>query len=103
MNGCTGGLFLSEKMPALNEWVSQDSLYFYVDFKRAPRDQDAVPQWDSRLDRFLPYDELHRELWWLWDDQVPSTHCRRPPWWSYTNMYDAQVFINYTLMLPELR
>ena len=91
MQGCTGGVFISEKMAALKEWVTFDGPYIYVDFRRAPFDQSAVPLWDPHLEPFLTHEEFHRELWWLWDDQVPSTHCRRPAWWSYTNMYDAQV------------
>ena len=101
MQGCTGGTFLSERMPALKEWVTLDGPYFYIDFSRAPLDQDAVPEWDSRLEPFLPREEFDRELWWLWDDQVPSTRCRCPPWWSYTSMYDAKVFIHSTLILTE--
>lgn len=101
MQGCTGGTFLSERMPALKEWVTLDGPYFYIDFSRAPLDQDTVPPWDSRLEPFLPREEYNRELWWLWDDQVPTTYCRRPPWWSYTNMYDAKVFIHSTLKLTE--
>ena len=91
MQGCTGGTFISENMAALKEWVTFEGPYIFVDFKRAPFDQSTVPVWDPHLEPFLTRKEFNREFWWLWDDQVPSTRCRRPAWWSFTNMYDAQV------------
>lgn len=92
MRGCTGGTFLWEEVPTLNEWVEFDGPYMVPDFDRAPTDPNrTLIPWNDDYNLYLGREELLKEEWWHWKEIIPPPNVSRPSWWNVTNREDAKV------------